>query len=145
MLVGIKMKKRYYTYKEFEKDVKRIVDKLKRVNNGRDYTNIFPVMRGGMLLALRLSHLMKLPIITEKKYISKDTIIVEDVVDSGKNRILSFDRAGNLLHVFKAGDTLERPFDMVRTTDGALWCCDSFSFHRIRQQAIRIGLGTPGA
>lgn len=43
------------------------------------------------------------------------------VVDSGKNRILSFDRSGNLLHVFKAGDTLEAPFDMVRTDDGTLW------------------------
>lgn len=43
------------------------------------------------------------------------------VVDSGKNRILSFDRSGNLLHVFKAGDTLEVPFDMVRTDDGTLW------------------------
>ena len=43
------------------------------------------------------------------------------VVDSGKNRVLSFDRSGNLLHVFKAGDTLETPFDMVRTADGTLW------------------------
>ncbi len=43
------------------------------------------------------------------------------VVDSGKNRILSFDRQGNLLHVFKAGDTLKTPFDMVRTEKGILW------------------------
>lgn len=43
------------------------------------------------------------------------------VVDSGKNRVLSFDRAGNLLHVFTAGNTLEVPFDMVRLDDGVLW------------------------
>jgi len=43
------------------------------------------------------------------------------VVDSGKNRLLSFDRQGNLLHVFKAGDALESPFDMVRTDDGTIW------------------------
>ncbi|GAB4339654.1 MAG: hypothetical protein Kow0089_12720 [Desulfobulbaceae bacterium] len=43
------------------------------------------------------------------------------VVDSGKNRLLSFDRNGELLHVFKAGDALETPFDMARTDDGGLW------------------------
>lgn len=43
------------------------------------------------------------------------------VVDSGKHRLLSFDRKGNLLHVFTAGNSLEIPYDMVRTTDGTIW------------------------
>jgi len=43
------------------------------------------------------------------------------VVDSGKNRLLSFNRKGELLHVFTAGGSLERPFDMVRTDNGTIW------------------------
>lgn len=43
------------------------------------------------------------------------------VVDSGKNRLLSFSRKGELLNVFTAGGFLERPFDMVRTDDGTIW------------------------
>ena len=43
------------------------------------------------------------------------------VVDSGKNRLLSFSRQGALLNVFNAGGTLQQPFDMVRTTDGVIW------------------------
>ena len=43
------------------------------------------------------------------------------VVDSGKNRLLSFDRQGALLNVFTAGGSLETPFDMVRTADGMVW------------------------
>lgn len=43
------------------------------------------------------------------------------VVDSGKNRLLSFDRQGTLLHVFTAGGALDKPFDMVRTAEGNLW------------------------
>ncbi len=43
------------------------------------------------------------------------------VVDSGKNRLLSFNRQGELLNVFTAGGTLQVPFDMVRTEDGMIW------------------------
>ena len=43
------------------------------------------------------------------------------VVDSGKNRLLSFNRQGALLNVFNAGGALQSPFDMVRTTDGLIW------------------------
>ncbi len=43
------------------------------------------------------------------------------VVDSGKNRLLSFSRQGDLLHVFNAGGSLKLPFDMVRTDDGKIW------------------------
>ena len=43
------------------------------------------------------------------------------VVDSGKNRLLSFNRQGALLNVFNAGGALKTPFDMVRTEDGMIW------------------------
>jgi streptogramin lyase len=43
------------------------------------------------------------------------------VVDSGKNRLLSFNRQGALLNVFTAGGALRAPFDMVRTEDGMIW------------------------
>lgn len=43
------------------------------------------------------------------------------VVDSGKNRLLSFSRQGALLNVFNAGGALQTPFDMVRTGDGMIW------------------------
>lgn len=43
------------------------------------------------------------------------------VVDSGKNRLLSFNRQGALLNVFNAGGALQAPFDMVRTDDGMIW------------------------
>ncbi len=43
------------------------------------------------------------------------------VVDSGRNRLLSFDRRGALLHIFNAGKGLQTPFDMVRTGNGGIW------------------------
>jgi len=43
------------------------------------------------------------------------------VVDSGRNRLLSFNRQGELLHIFNAGRALQTPFDMVKTGAGGLW------------------------
>jgi len=43
------------------------------------------------------------------------------VVDSGRNRLLSFDRKGELLNIFTAGKELETPFDMTRTDEDGIW------------------------
>ena len=43
------------------------------------------------------------------------------VVDSGNNRLLSFDRAGLLLHAFNANKELNAPSDMIRTDTGEIW------------------------
>ena len=43
------------------------------------------------------------------------------VVDTGRNRLVSFSRDGVLLKAFSADDRLLSPFDMVRLNSGALW------------------------
>ena len=43
------------------------------------------------------------------------------VVDSGKDRLLSFDHKGKLLHIFTAGDELDLPMDMTRGPQGNVW------------------------
>jgi streptogramin lyase len=43
------------------------------------------------------------------------------VVDTGKNRLVSYGRDGAMLRAFSADDRLLAPFDMVRLDDGTLW------------------------
>lgn len=43
------------------------------------------------------------------------------VVDSGNNRLLSFDRKGAFIHQFNAGGALTLPYDMARDDKGVLW------------------------
>jgi DNA-binding beta-propeller fold protein YncE len=43
------------------------------------------------------------------------------IVDSGKNRILSFGKDGDLLKIFNAGKALNIPYDMVKTNDKGVW------------------------
>jgi len=43
------------------------------------------------------------------------------VVDTGKSRLVSFSRQGELLKAFSANNSLSAPFDMVRLDNGKLW------------------------
>ena len=43
------------------------------------------------------------------------------VIDSGNDRLLSFDREGLLLHAFTANRELKTPSDMIRDESGELW------------------------
>jgi len=43
------------------------------------------------------------------------------VVDTGRDRLVSFDRNGKLLRAFTADGQLKAPFDMVRLDNGQLW------------------------
>lgn len=43
------------------------------------------------------------------------------VIDTGKNRLVSFARDGVMLKAFSADDKLLAPFDMVRLDNGQLW------------------------
>lgn len=43
------------------------------------------------------------------------------VVDTGRNRLVSFDKEGKLIRAFTANDQLKAPFDMVRLDNGQLW------------------------
>lgn len=42
-------------------------------------------------------------------------------VDTGRNRLVSFDRDGKVIRAFTANERLRAPFDMVRLDNGKLW------------------------
>lgn len=43
------------------------------------------------------------------------------VIDTGRNRLVSFGQDGKMLKAFTANDQLKAPFDMVRLDNGQLW------------------------
>jgi DNA-binding beta-propeller fold protein YncE len=58
------------------------------------------------------------------------------VVDTGRSRLVSFGRDGNMLRAFSADDRLKAPFDMVRLDDGKLWVVE-----KGRNSLTRIDVG----
>lgn len=70
------------SWQEFDVLVDKLLDKIKTIKFL--YRNIYPIPRGGMVLAVVLSHRLNIPILKSRHEITKDTLVVDDIKDSGK-------------------------------------------------------------
>lgn len=77
-----KAKKYFYAWAQMYWDCKDLARKLKPIKF--NFTNIYGVPRGGLIVAVILSHLLDLPVILDKKQITKNTLLVDDISDSGE-------------------------------------------------------------
>ena len=66
----------YFTWSEFDKSVEHIANKCKFLN----FSGIYGVPRGGLCLAVALSHKLKINLISKP---IKDSLIVDDVYETG--------------------------------------------------------------
>ena len=66
----------YFSWNEFDKSVENIADKCKFLN----FSGIYGVPRGGLCLAVALSHKLKINLISEP---IKNSLIVDDVYETG--------------------------------------------------------------
>ena len=67
---------RHFTWSEFDKSVETIANKCQFL----EFSGIYGVPRGGLCLAVALSHKLKLNLISEP---IKNSLIVDDVYESG--------------------------------------------------------------
>lgn len=65
------------------RDIDRLVDKLYLKITKRDIKNIYGLPRGGLIPAVMLSHRIGVPMIFETSQITEQTLIVDDLTDSG--------------------------------------------------------------
>ena len=76
------MSKLYYSWKDFDNDVTAIVKMIKE--NKLDIKNVYGVPRGGLVMGVAISHRLDKPMILDKAKITKGTLIVDDILDTGK-------------------------------------------------------------
>ena len=70
-----------YTWHQFEEDCRAIADFVKK--KGITWQNIYGIPRGGLVLAVKLSFLLKTDLITDEAEITQNTLIVDDISDTG--------------------------------------------------------------
>lgn len=68
-----------YTWEDFELDVNQILSFL--AGHGRTYNGVFALPRGGLILGVRLSHELDIPLISGG--VTRNTLVVDDIADSG--------------------------------------------------------------
>ena len=66
----------YFTWDEFDKSVEYIANQCKFL----EFSGIYGIPRGGLCLAVALSHKLRVNLITEP---SKNSLIVDDVYETG--------------------------------------------------------------
>ncbi len=75
-----------YSWRKFEKDCRRMEAVLgfnKKTYGKGPFSSIYGIPRGGMIVATRLSYMLDVPIV-EFSQITAETLIVDDIVGSGK-------------------------------------------------------------
>jgi hypoxanthine phosphoribosyltransferase len=75
-----------YQWEEFEKDVRFIVEAIRRSSRFGErffsgFSGIYAVPRGGLVLGVRLSHELDLPLIYGG--VDRKVLVVDDIADSG--------------------------------------------------------------
>lgn len=79
MLKNMPKKIKKYTWKEFDMDCKKIAAWA----HGQHIKNIYGIPRGGLVIAVKLSHLLDIPLVLNRDDISSATLVVDDIVDEG--------------------------------------------------------------
>lgn len=83
------MKKIYLSWPEFNRAVLKLSKILKK---NRQIKNIYGVPRGGLTLAVSLSHRLNVPLVLSESEISPQTLVVDDIYDTGKTMNALFSR-----------------------------------------------------
>ena len=112
--------KQIFTWSEFDDAMCTL--SLAIQSSGKVFKNIYGVPRGGLVVAVALSHLLDLSVITDAKLISSSTLVVDDISDSG-----------NTLNVFMgwAG-----AFATIHIVGGTKVIPDFFVWHRLEKWVV---------
>ena len=90
------MKKRRYSWEEFEEDIPKLVRAIKKTR--KHFNGIYGVPRGGLPIAVKLSHELNLPVLIGG--VTKNTLVVDDVSDTGSMLAPFKDRKATIVTIF---------------------------------------------
>ncbi len=72
----------YYNWIAFENDVQNLARMIKKLEKSRKgFEGIYGIPRGGLPLAVKLSHELNLPMLLGG--VTKNTLVVDDIADTG--------------------------------------------------------------
>jgi len=78
------VKKEFYNYSDYESLLNELVTKLKNDSRMKYIRNVYGIPRGGLPIAVHLSHFLKLNFLTNPfEKMIEETIIVDDIADTG--------------------------------------------------------------
>jgi hypoxanthine phosphoribosyltransferase len=109
-----------YTWGEFEEDIPRLIEAIQRSSRFGErgfpgFSGIYAIPRGGLVLGVRLSHELDLPMIIGG--VDKRTLVVDDIADKGHTLEPYRKRGCAILTLFKHNDCPFTPTFYMRQND----------------------------
>ena len=110
-LIMSKEVKHFYTWEEFDRDIGVMAAWARR----RSFAKIYGIPRGGLVLAVALSYHLNLPFVSEIDQIDSQTLIADDMVDTGATALKLEAALGfrPVLAVLFSNDASKRPADFA--------------------------------
>jgi uncharacterized protein len=71
--------KKRYSWAQFEEDCGKIFVWARE----KKFNSVYGIPRGGLVIAVKLSHLLNIPLVLDRDDITRQTLVVDDIADSG--------------------------------------------------------------
>jgi len=97
---------------DFEKDVPKLIRKIKKLR--KRFDGIYGIPRGGLSIAVKLSHELNLPILVGG--VTAKTLLVDDVADSGSTLLPYTNRKATIVTIFYKPWSKVKPDIWLRET-----------------------------
>jgi len=112
--------KQIFTWRDFDEAIRKLSSAVK--SSGDDFENVYGVPRGGLVVAVALSHCLDLPVITDVGLVSLGTLVVDDISDSGVTLSTFVGRVG--------------AFATIHIVEGTKVVPDFFASHRLVEWVV---------
>lgn len=111
------MQKHYVDWTSFDSQVEELAQKIKNVK--LIFNNIYAIPRGGLIIGTILSHKLGLPMIFDINKIDRQTLIVDDISDTGET-LLPFSQCRTACLDYRVGSK-SLPTFFVNRIVGPQW------------------------
>ncbi len=88
------MQTEVFTWADFDSAIKVLAKKV--ISSDLVLTSIYGIPRGGLVVAVALSHSLGLPVLVNRERVTILTLVVDDISDTGKT-LLPFASKGNTI------------------------------------------------
>jgi len=92
-------------------------------SSGKVFKDIYGIPRGGLVVAVALSHLLNLPVITDKGLVSSSTLVVDDISDGGTTLSTFVGRVGAIatIHIVEGTKVVPDFFALRRLAEWVVY------------------------
>jgi len=113
--------KQLFTWYEFDYVIQKLSSDIQ--SSGKVFKDVYGVPRGGLVVAVALSHILDLPMITDTGLVGSSTLVVDDISDSGNTLGVYLGWVGAIatVHIVKGTKVVPDFFVLYRLADWVVY------------------------